>query len=623
MVAETNDSMVAGSTTGNVLEVRDLSVRFPIAEGPDVFAVRDFNLTVKPGEFVGLMGEPGCGKSTAAMAFLGLVRPPGVIDSGQINFVGDDILKMDEETARQMRGRDIGMIVQNPRYSLHPMMRVGDQIANVYRAHNEVGKREAWNHAVDMLRMVGINDPERRVKAYAHELSSGMAQRVLIAIALSSQPKLLIADEPTSGLDVTIQAQFLDQMWDSCRQTNAAVVLVTQDLGIVANYCDRVVIVHEGTIVEDSDVYTFFDSPQHEYSRRILKLQREAQAAGESVLGKIDRNAAPILEVKDMSKLFPIRASESKVHAAEHVDFELRPGECLGLVGESGSGKTTIGRCVLRLVEPTQGEIIFQNRNIAEIRPNEFRKFRGDLQIVFQDPLDSLNPRWTVHQVLSEPLKLHTNLSTEEKESRISELLDLVGLEPSMRYALPREMSAGRQQRASIARAIASNPDFIVLDEPTSALTPETTAEIIQLLMDLSSKLGIAYLFISHDLTTVKYICHRVVVLYLGQIVEIGTKDQVFNDPQHPYSKALLSSHLFPDTADRRVEREVRETLEGEIPSPITENLPKGCYLYGRCPSQVDKCRDLPQELAKLDDGRSVRCWRVAEGDLPSEPAAH
>jgi oligopeptide/dipeptide ABC transporter ATP-binding protein len=623
MVAETNESMVAGSSTGNVLDVRDLSVRFPIAEGPDVFAVRDFNLAVKPGEFVGLMGEPGCGKSTAAMAFLGLVRPPGVIDSGQINFVGDDILKMDEETARQMRGRDIGMIVQNPRYSLHPMMRVGDQIANVYRAHNDVGKREAWNHAVDMLRMVGINDPERRVKAYAHELSSGMAQRVLIAIALSSQPKLLIADEPTSGLDVTIQAQFLDQMWDSCRQTNAAVVLVTQDLGIVANYCDRVVIVHEGTIVEDSDVYTFFESPQHEYSRRILKLQREAQAAGESVLGKIDRDAAPIVEVKDMSKLFPIRASESKVHAAEHVDFELRPGECLGLVGESGSGKTTIGRCVLRLVEPTQGEIVFQNRNIAEIRPNEFRKFRGDLQIVFQDPLDSLNPRWTVHQVLSEPLKLHTNLSNEEKESRISELLALVGLEPSMRFALPREMSAGRQQRASIARAIASNPDFIVLDEPTSALTPETTAEIIQLLMDLSSKLGIAYLFISHDLTTVKYICHRVVVLYLGQIVEVGTKDQVFNDPQHPYSKALLSSHLFPDTTNRRVEREVRETLEGEIPSPITENLPKGCYLYGRCPSQVDKCRDLPQELTKLDDGRSVRCWRVAEGELPSEPAAH
>lgn len=623
MVAETNESTVAGSSSGNILEVKDLSVRFPIVEGPDVFAVRDFNLTVKPGEFVGLMGEPGCGKSTAAMSFLGLVRPPGVIETGQVNFSGDDILKMDEETVRQMRGRDIGMIVQNPRYSLHPMMRVGDQIANVYRAHNDVGKREAWDHAVSMLRMVGINDPERRVKAYAHELSSGMAQRVLIAIALSSKPKLLIADEPTSGLDVTIQAQFLDQMWDSCRQTNSAVVLVTQDLGIVANYCDRVVIMHEGTIVEDADVYTFFKSPQHEYSRRILQLQREAQEAGESVLGKIDRTAPPILEVKDLSKLFPIRGSDSKVHAAEHVDFELRPGECLGLVGESGSGKTTIGRCVLRLVEPTQGEILFQEKNLADIRSNEFRKFRGDLQIVFQDPLDSLNPRWTVHQVLSEPLKLHTNLSPEEKEQRITELLTLVGLEPSMRFALPREMSAGRQQRASIARAIASNPDFIVLDEPTSALTPETTAEIIQLLMDLSAKLGISYLFISHDLTTVKYICHRVVVLYLGQVVEVGTKDQVFNRPRHPYSRALLSSHLFPDTANRRVDREVRETLEGEIPSPITENLPKGCYLYGRCPAQVDKCRDLPQELTKLDDGRSVRCWRVAEGDLPDEPAAH
>jgi peptide/nickel transport system ATP-binding protein len=613
----------SGSSSRYILEARDITVRFPIVEGPDVYAVKNFNLAVKPGEFIGLMGEPGCGKSTAAMSFLGLVRPPGVIDQGTVEFMGRNILTMGEEEVRQLRGRDIGMIVQNPRYSLHPMMRVGDQIANVYRAHNDVSKKEAWAHAVEMLRMVGINDPERRVKAYAHELSSGMAQRVLIAIALSSRPKLLIADEPTSGLDVTIQAQFLDQMWDSCRQTNSAVVLVTQDLGIVANYCDRVVIVHEGTVVEDADVFTFFKSPQHGYSRRILELQREAQAAGEAVLGKIDPKASPILDVQDLSKLFPIRGSESKVHAVEHANFELRPGECLGLVGESGSGKTTIGRCVLRLVEPTQGKIVFQGKNLADLQSSEFRKFRGDLQIVFQDPLDSLNPRWTVHQVLTEPLKLHTNLSDAEREDRITELLKLVGLEPSMRFALPREMSAGRQQRTSIARAIASNPDFIVLDEPTSALTPETTAEIIQLLMDLSAKLGIAYLFISHDLTTVKYICHRVVVLYLGQIVEVGTKDQVFNRPRHPYSRALLASHLFPDTANRRVDREVRESLKGEIPSPITENLPKGCYLYGRCPAQLDKCRDMPQELAQLDDGRSVRCWRVAQGDLPEEPLPH
>ncbi len=623
MVVDTKDAPPAGTSSGHILEASNVNVRFPIAEGPDVYAVRDFNLAVRPGEFVGLMGEPGCGKSTAAMSFLGLVRPPGIIETGTVNFMGENILTMDDEKVREMRGRDIGMIVQNPRYSLHPMIRVGDQIANVYRAHNDVSKREAWDHAVEMLKMVGINDPERRVKAYAHELSSGMAQRVLIAIALSSRPKLLIADEPTSGLDVTIQAQFLDQMWDTCRQANSAVVLVTQDLGIVANYCDRVVIMHEGTVVEDADVYTFFKSPQHTYSRRILELQREAQEAGESVLGKIDLSADPILEVNDMSKLFPIRGSESKVHAVERADFKLRAGECLGLVGESGSGKTTIGRCVLRLIEPTEGQIVFQGRNLADLDTSEFRKFRGDLQIVFQDPLDSLNPRWTVHQVLSEPLKLHTNLSDKEREDRITELLKLVGLEPSMRFALPREMSAGRQQRTSIARAIASNPDFIVLDEPTSALTPETTAEIIRLLMDLSAKLGIAYLFISHDLTTVKYICHRVVVLYLGQVVEVGTKDQVFNRPRHPYSRALLASHLFPDTANRRVDREVRETLSGEIPSPITENLPKGCYLYGRCPSQVDKCRDMPQSLTELPDGRSVRCWRVAEGDLPEELLAH
>lgn len=382
MVAETVEARA--SSSDYVLDVRDVSVRFPILKGPDVYAVRDFNLAVKPGEFVGLMGEPGCGKSTAAMSFLGLVRPPGVIDSGTVDFQGRNILTMEEEAVRQLRGRDIGMIVQNPRYSLHPMMRVGDQIANVYRAHNDVTKREAWTYAVEMLRMVGINDPDRRVKAYAHELSSGMAQRVLIAIALSSRPKLLIADEPTSGLDVTIQAQFLDQMWDSCRQTNSAVVLVTQDLGIVANYCDRVVIMHEGTVVEDADVFTFFKSPQHAYSRRILELQREAAEAGELVLGKVDRDASPILEVNDLSKLFPIRGSDSKVHAVEHADFDLRPGECLGLVGESGSGKTTIGRCVLRLVEPTQGEIVFQSKNLADLKPNEFRKFRGDLQIVFR-----------------------------------------------------------------------------------------------------------------------------------------------------------------------------------------------------------------------------------------------
>jgi oligopeptide/dipeptide ABC transporter ATP-binding protein len=549
---------------------------------------------------------------------LGLVRPPGEIPVGTVEFLGQNLLEMGEEELRAIRGRDIGMIVQNPRSSLHPMLRVGTQISNVYRAHKKVSKKEAWQHAIEMLRMVGINDPEQRVTAYAHELSSGMAQRVLIAIALSSSPKLLIADEPTSGLDVTIQAQFLDQMWENVQQTRSAVLLVTQNLGIVANYCDRILVMHEGSVVEEASVQEFFESPQHTYSKSILSLQREAQETGTDI-AKVEEGGPPLLRVSNLTKHFPIRSSKSKVHAAESVDFEVSPGECLGLVGESGSGKTTVGRCLLRLEEPTAGEINLRGTNLGSISLSDFRKYRAKLQIVFQDPLDSLDPRWTVHQVLREPLDLHTSMTKDQTNARIAELLRLVGLETDIVQALPRELSAGRQQRLSIARALASNPEFIVLDEPTSSLTPETTAEIIRLLIDLSNKLGIAYLFISHDLTTVKFICHRVVVMYLGQVVEMGTKDQVFNAPRHPYAKALLASHLFPDLKNRRVDREVRETLEGEIPSPITENLPKGCYLYGRCPSQVEKCRDMAQELATLDDGRVVRCWRVSEGDLPAD----
>jgi oligopeptide/dipeptide ABC transporter ATP-binding protein len=604
-----------GNGSGTIIEARNISVTFRLDSGSEIVAVRDFSISIGAGEFVGLMGEPGCGKSIAAMAMMGLVRPPGQITQGSIKFLGQDLLGLGEEEQRAIRGRDIGMIVQNPRFSLHPMLRVGAQISNVYRAHNKVSRRAAWNHAIDMLRMVGINDPEQRVKAYPHELSSGMAQRVLIAIALSSGPRLLIADEPTSGLDVTIQAQFLDQMWETVRKTMSAVLLVTQDLGILANYCDRVLIMQKGSLVEEAPVYQFFETPQHEYSKSILALQRET-LEGHTDIARIDKNQLPFIRIDNLTKHFPIRGSRSKVHAAENVTIEIKRGECVGLVGESGSGKTTVGRCLLRLEEPTTGEIAFDGVNLASLPLEMFRKYRSKMQIVFQDPLDSLNPRWTVDQVLAEPISLHSDMSSDQRAKRILDLLGLVGLEEDVLRALPRELSAGRQQRVSIARALASNPQFIVLDEPTSALTPETTAEIIRLLIDLSNELKIAYLFISHDLTTVKFICHRVIVMYLGQIVESGTKDQVFNTPRHPYAKALLSSHLFPDVSNRRVDREVRQTLAGEIPSPITENLPKGCYLYGRCPSQKERCRDMSQDLKSIEDGRLVRCWRVTEGDL-------
>ena len=603
-----------------ILSVRDLTVTFAGADGAEHVAVKDFSLTIGAGEFVGIMGEPGCGKSTAAIAMMGLVRPPGRIDGGEVRYLGRDLLTTSEAELDAIRGKEIGLVVQNPRTSLHPMLTVGRQIENVYRAHNRVGRRKARGRAIEMLRLVGINDPERRIESYPHELSTGMTQRVLIAMAMSSAPKLLIADEPTSGLDVTIQAQFLDQMWEAANRTGSAVLLVTQNLGIVANYCDRVVVMERGAIVEANTVRLFFTEPEHPYSRRILALQRRG-AAGLSRDPPPDRAAVePLVSVEGLGKDFDIRGSREKVHAADDVSFTIHRGEVVGLVGESGSGKTTVGRCIVRLEEPTRGTISYRGERVSALAQKAFMPFRRAMQIVFQDLSDSMNPRWTVEQILTEPLDIHTSLTPAEKSARVSELLEMIGIDPAVRGLRPRQLGAGRQQRIAIARAIATEPAFVVLDEPTSALSPETRAEIIRLLITLSRELDIAYLFISHDLTTVEHLCDRVVVMYLGQIVEAGTRPQVFRMPLHPYTKVLLASHLFPDIADRRVDRAERATLRGEIPSPVA--LPEGCYLYGRCPSQVSRCQAMPQRLEEVADGHSVRCWRAASGELAAEPDA-
>ena len=600
----------------DLIAVDGLRVAFPRPDGSRLVAVHDVSLAIRPGEFVGLMGEPGCGKSTVAIAMMGLVRAPGVIEAGTITFQGRDLLAMREPDRERLRGRDIGLIVQNPRTSLHPLINVGTQIANVYRVHAGCGRKEAQARAIEMLALVGINDPARRVKAFPHELSTGMTQRVLIAMALSSSPRLLIADEPTSGLDVTIQTAFLDQMWKAAQATGSAVLLVTQNLGIVANYADRVLIMKDGTLVERAPVRQFFQAPEHAYSRRVLALQREEGGASLAAQSAEIADAEPLIQVDGLTKHFALRGGGT-VHAADDVSFVLRPGECLGLVGESGSGKTTTGRCLLRLENPTHGALRFHGVDLSKLSETAFRAYRARLQIVFQDPLDSMNPRWTVREVIGEMLALHTATTAAAREARIGELLALVGLTHADAALRPAAMSAGRQQRV----AIATGPEFIVLDEPTSALTPETTAEIITLLMDLSRRLGLAYLFISHDLTTVKYICHRIAVMYLGQIVEIGTKEQVFGAPAHPYTQALIGAHLFPDLATRRVDAPPRPMLEGEIPSPI--NLPPGCYLAGRCPQRVAQCDTMKQVLTALPDGRTVRCWRVATGEIVAVPAVH
>ena len=587
-----------------LLSVRDLEVTYRTEAGA-TRPVAGVSFDINPHEIVGLVGDAGSGKSTTALSLLGLARPPGRITGGRVVFGGRDLLRLPEDDLRAVRGRDIGIIVQNPRAALNPMLRVGTQIGHAFRAHNAATDAEARRQAVEMLRLVGINDPERRVDSFAHELSGGMAQRALIAMALSSRPRLLIADEPTSGLDVTIQAQFLDEMWRTVQDTGSAILLVTQDLGIIANYCDRVLVLHQGRIVEDAPVRDFFAAPRHAYSQDVLRLYRDragdfpAQVTG----------GQGLLRTEALTKHFPLRHSDKVVQAVDRVSLSIARGEAVGLVGESGSGKTTVGRCLMHLVEPTSGRVIFDGTDISGLSGAALRKVRARMQIVFQDPFDSLDPRWTIAELLAEPLTVHTDDPPARRRDRAAAALRLVDLDPSLLDRRPRGLGASTLQRVNIARALILNPEFVVLDEPTSVLAPRARASLIGLLARLQKDLGISFLFISHDLTTVRYLCQRVAVMYLGQIVEEGTVEQVFSDPRHPYSRALLSAHLFPDPTRRRVDHPVTEALSGEIPSPI--DPPKGCYLAGRCPHAVEACRAEAQVLRPLPDGRQVRCARV------------
>jgi oligopeptide/dipeptide ABC transporter ATP-binding protein len=562
------------------------------------------DLTINPREVVGLVGDAGSGKSTLALALLGLARPPGHI-TGHVRFDGQDLLTLPDEAIRQIRGRDIGIIVQNPRAALNPMLRVGRQIGFAHAAHNPPTDTRA--KAIEMLRLVGINDPERRVDSFAHELSGGMAQRALIAMALSSRPKLLIADEPTSGLDVTIQAQFLDQMWRTVQDTGSAILLVSQELGVIANYCDRVLVLHEGRIVEDAPVRQFFTDPQHSYSQDMLRLFRERGTAFPAAIP----DPKPLLRTESLTKHFPLRNSDKVVQAVDKVTLTIAKGEAVGLVGESGSGKTTVGRCLLRLIDPTSGRILFDGTDITALNAAALRKLRSKIQIVFQDPFDSVNPRWSIQDILTEPLTIHA--PGADHRAKAEAALKLVDLDPALLTAKPRGLGASTLQRVAIARALILDPEFVVLDEPTSVLAPRARTALIALLALLQKDLGISFLFISHDLTTVRYLCQRVAVMYLGQIVEEGTVEQVFTRPRHPYSQALLSAHLFPDPTQRRVDRAIPAALEGEIPSPI--DVPKGCYLASRCPHAAPACA-APQSLAPLPDGRAVRCIRAQTGEI-------
>jgi oligopeptide/dipeptide ABC transporter ATP-binding protein len=591
-----------------ILEVRGLSVGFPAA-GRMIRPVDGLSFPIGAREVVGLVGDAGPGKSTAVLALLGLVRQPGRIPGGEVMFGGQELLSLPDDDIRRIRGRDIGIIVQNPRASLNPMLRVGRQIGYVWQAHNGGDDRQARARAVEMLKMVGINDPERRIDSFAHELSGGMVQRALIAMALSSRPRLLIADEPTSGLDVTIQAQFLGQVWRTVQETGSAILLVSQELGVIATCCDRVLVLHEGRIVEDAPVRDFFASPQHPCSQDVLRLCRER---GGAFPAQVAGDAQPLMRAADLTRHFPIRHSDKVVQAVSKATLTIRRGEAAGPVGESVSGKTTVGSVLARLLDPTAGRVEFDGADISAMPASAMRPFRKRIQIVFQDPFDSVNPRWTVAEILGEGLSPHTSLDAAGRRAKAAEALRLVDLPETLLDRRPRGPGAGALQRISIARALIRDPDFTVPDEPTSVLAPRARNALIALLARLRDELGLSYLFISHDLTTVRYPCQRVAVMYLGQIVEEGTVEEVFTDPRHPCSRELLAAHLFPDPAHRRVGNPVPEALQGEIPSPI--DPPSGCHLASRCPHATDACRAMPQVLAPVGEGRAVRCMRSAGG---------
>lgn len=580
-------------STNTILSARGLSVQYA-NENP---TLSDINMDIAEGEIVGLTGSSGSGKSTLAYALLGLTRRGAQITSGKIDFDSNDLLALSDAELEDIRGRDIALIVQNPRAALHPMYQVGRQISRVYQTHSGSGGAEAHQRAIEMLRLVGINDPERRADAFVHELSGGMAQRVLIALALSTNPKLLIADEPTSGLDVTVQAQFLDTMWETSRKTGTAMVLVTQEPGILANYCDRVIELEAGRMSKDVSAAEFVSTST------LHSVQAPSSVQGESP------NRAPLFRVEGLRKTFPLRGTKKVVQAVDDVSLSLFAGESVGLVGESGSGKSTVGRCLLKLLDSDAGKITFDGQDLGVVSGEALRRIRQRIQIVQQDPYDSFDPRWSIEKSLSDPLFIHGIATSSESRAVIEESLNHVSVDLSVLSRRPKDLSAGVLQRIAIARALLTKPDFLVLDEPTSMLAPQDRYIILNVLKQLRTELGLSYLLISHDLTSVASACDRVVVMYLGQVVEMGPTSGIFENPVHPYTKALVGAHLEEHPQTRRVERTDRIDLEGEIPSPI--DLPVGCYLATRCPQATEACHQESQVLESISDSHHVRCMQV------------
>jgi len=546
-----------------ILKVENFSVEFWV-EGVWYPAAIDMNFEVAAGEVLAIVGESGSGKSTTAMGLMGLLAP-NARAQGSVKVKGVEMLNQPVSVLNKYRGKEVAYIFQEPMTALNPVYTIGNQIVEVLRSHFEMGPDEARLRSIELLTLVEIPNPEKSFDKYPHQLSGGQRQRAMIAQALACDPSLLIADEPTTALDVTVQAEILDLMRNLKDKLNSAVLLITHDMGVVADLSDRILVMKDGLTVEENSSMSIFSTPQHPYTQSLLASVPKLGSAAVRQLESSALQAQPVIEVTDLVIEYPKRGRIPAFRAVEGVSFSIQPGEILGLVGESGSGKTTVGRAAIGLLPVHEGSIKILGNEISGASMKDLRQIRRHTGIVFQDPASSLNPRMPIGESIGEPLLLSGEAKGEELNKRVEDLLDSVELPRSYRNRYPHELSGGQKQRVGIARALALSPSLLIADEPTSALDVSVQARFLDLLQELQDSLKFACLFITHDIGVVDILAHRIAVMQYGKLVEIGTRDQILTNPQELYTKSLLAAVPVPDPKEQKKRREARAKLLATI----------------------------------------------------------